>query len=541
MTLRDLERKLKIIIRKNLKDNKPILENLKVFFHFEKEYGDYSTNLLFLLKKFAPEKENEIIEKIKNELKNDFERIEVINGYLNFYLAKIVLIRHLRDAYKNLKKTFQINYGRKQKLNLDYVSANPTGPLTLGNVRGACLGDALANILNLVGFKVTKEYYVNDRGKQIEILGKTILAHLGKINWSEEFYQGEYLKELAEKFKEKIKETEQPEKIGKKIADDLLKNYIQPSLKKFGTFHHWFFFESDLYKGDLKEKVLKILKKKNLLETRDGALFLKLTKLGEEKDEVLIRKNGEPTYFFSDLLHYYYKFFLKRNKIEILIVASDHLHHVQRLKSALIKIFKIKPHQFRPIVYQFVHLKKGETLLKMSKRKGIYVTLDDLMEILNPGIIRFFFLQKSIDATIELDLELARKESEENPYWYVMYAYARLNRILEKAKEKKLKVPSNLDAQKFAFIISGIENARELLRSIYKFKDLIFLIAKEHKTHLLIDYLLDFAKKVHYFYEKERILDGGENLIQKLAFIEFLKNYLAFVFSLLPIKPIEKI
>ena len=284
-------------------------------------------------------------------------------------------MKTFRAIYKNKEKFFKQNYGRNQKLNIDYVSANPTGPLTLGNARGAVLGDALSNILKLAGFRVTKEYYVNDRGTQIEILGKTILAHLGKIPWEENFYQGEYLKEIASRIRAKLDTGQAPEKIGKKIADYILNNFIKPSLKKFGTFHDWYFFETELYKNNLDKKVLKILKKKKLIEERDGALFLLLTKLVEDKDEVLIKKTGEPTYFFSDILHNYYKFFIKKNKIEILIVASDHLDHTRRLKSAL-KIFGIKNYQFIPIVYQFVHLKKGEEYLKMSKRRGIFITLE---------------------------------------------------------------------------------------------------------------------------------------------------------------------
>jgi arginyl-tRNA synthetase len=530
MNLYLLEQKLKNLIRKEIEKEKAkkILEKLKVFLIQDERLGDYSTNLIFLLKEFAPEKENSLIEKIKKEF-NQFSKIEIVNDYLNFYISDYELLKTFRAIYKNKEKFFKQNYGRNQKLNIDYVSANPTGPLTLGNARGAVLGDTLGNILKLTGFRVTKEYYVNDRGTQIEILGKTILAHLGKIPWEENFYQGEYLKEIAEKFKNKIVNLE-PQKIGKKVADYILNNFIKPPLKKFGTFHDWYFFETELYKNNLDKKVLKILKKKKLIEERDGALFLLLTKLGEDKDEVLIKKTGEPTYFFSDILHYYYKFFIKKNKIEILIVASDHLDHTRRLKTAL-KIFSIKNYQFIPVVYQFVHLKKGEEYLRMSKRRGVFITLEDLIQEIDPGIVRFFFLQKSPEAVIEFDLDLAKKESEENPYWYVQYAYARLNSILEKAGKR-----SNIDPQKVFIVIKDIESAKIILRKIHQFQDLIYLTYKEKRVNLLAEYLISLAKKIHNFYEKERILPDK----RKIAFVYFLREFLGFVLLCLQIKPMKK-
>jgi arginyl-tRNA synthetase len=552
MNLYLLEQKLKNLIRKEIEKEKAkeILEKLKVFLIQDEKLGDYSTNLIFLLKEFAPEKENFFIEKIKKEFIstrinvdsntdqrglnkkfNSFSKIEIVNNYLNFYLSDYELLKTFRAIYKNKEKFLKQNYGRNQKLNIDYVSANPTGPLTLGNARGAVLGDALSNILKLAGFRVTKEYYVNDRGTQIEILGKTILAHLGKIPWENNFYQGEYLKEIASRIRAKLDTGQAPEKIGKKIADYILNNFIKTSLKKFGTFHDWYFFETELYKNNLDKKVLKILKKKKLIEERDGALFLLLTKLGEDKDEVLIKKTGEPTYFFSDILHYYYKFFIKKNKTEILIVASDHLDHTRRLKTAL-KIFNIKNYQFIPIVYQFVHLKKGEEYLRMSKRRGVFITLEDLIQEIDPGIVRFFFLQKSPEAVIEFDLDLAKKESEENPYWYVQYAYARLNSILEKAGKR-----SNIDPQKVFIVIKDIESAKIILRKIHQFQDLIYLIYKEKRVNLLAEYLISLAKKIHSFYEKERILPDR----RKIAFVYFLREFLGFALLCLQIKPIKKI
>lgn len=553
MNLNILEHKLKNLIRKEIKNDqlKKILERLKFFVINDERLGDYSTNLVFLLNEFAPEKKEILLNKISKKFTYGFSKIKVVNNYLNFWLSDYQILKVFKNIFKSInkknEKLFQENYGRKQKLNIDYVSANPTGPLTLGNARGAVLGDALANILKLYGFRVTKEYYVNDRGAQIEILGKTVLAHLGYINWEKDFYQGTYLKEIAQKLKAKIDnylnknklaEPELYQKIGKKVADYILKNIIKPSLKNFGTNFDWYFFESALYKKlkPLVEKVIKILKKKQLVMEKDGALFLLLSKLGEDKDEVLIKRNGEPTYFFSDILHYYYKFFFKRNKIEILIVASDHLDHTRRLKRAL-KILGIKNYQFVPLIYQFVHLKSGEEKLKMSKRRGIFITLDELITKINPSIARFFFLQKSPDSVIELDLELVKQKTEKNPYWYIQYAYARLSNILEKAGNKiNLKI-YHLDPYKVFLTIKDIPSAKIILRKIYQLQDLIYLIGREKKSHLLIEYLIDLSKKIHNFYEQEKVLPD----IKKIAFVYFIKETLEFLLKLINLKPLKKI
>jgi len=537
MNLYLLEQKLKNLIRKEIEKEKTekILEKFKVFLISDEKLGDYATNLIFLLKQFAPEKEKILIEKIKKNFANDFTKIEIVNNYLNFWLSDYQLLKSFRSIYKNKQKFFQQNYGRNQKLNIDYVSANPTGPLTLGNARGAVLGDILTQILKLCGFRVTREYYVNDRGTQIELLGKTILAHLGYLSWEENFYQGEYLKEIAEKFKNKIKPNEKPEKIGKKVADYILNNLIKPALKNFGTTFDWYFFETKLYQNNLAERVLKILKRKKLVTEKDNALFLLLTKLGEDKDEVLIKQNGEPTYFFSDILHYFYKFFIKRNRFEILIVASDHLDHTRRLKSAL-KIFGIKNNQFLPIIYQFVHLKKGEELLRMSKRRGLFITLDDLIKEIHPDIARFFFLQKAPETVIEFDLALAKQKSEENPYWYIQYAYARLNSILQKAKISKINF-YQMDPQKVFVNIKDIDSAKIILRKIHQFQNLIYLTYKEKKVHLLNEYLIDLAQKIHNFYEKEKVLPDRN----KIAFVYFVKEFLSFALLFIGIKPLEKI
>lgn len=541
MQLNDLERKIKIILKKYLPKEKflALQSELRFFLTKDEKYGDYTTNLFFLLKKINFPNSDLILELIKEKFKDDFEKIEIEGGYLNFYLSERVLFQDLRELIKNQQKFF-FNKFKKQKVILDYVSANPTGPLHLGNIRSAVLGDLLANFLKLLGFKVTKEYYVNDRGRQIEILGLSAKAYLGLLPFNEDYYRGDYLEKIVKENKEIIKKESDIEKIGQILSRKILKNEIQKSLQRLGTFFDNFYFESELYKDEkFVQKILKIYEKANLLAKEDNALILKLTKIGEPKDEVLIRSNGKATYFLSDILYHANKFFLRKYKILIDIFGADHHDHVRRLKKAL-EVLGFKEKNLKFILYQHAFLKKGEEILKMSKRKGIYVTIDDLLNVLPAGLIRLMFLGITPDSTLEFDFELALKKNEENPYWYSQYAYARLNSILERLKEKGYKVNFKIDPQKAAQFLIKDEIIKSLLRSIHKFKDLNLIIVKELKPNLFYDFFLSFVKKVHFFYENKKIIKEKIDR-REIVFVKTLKNVLAFWFELMGIKPMEKI
>lgn len=541
MQLADLSRKIKLILKKELSstDFLELEKNLKFFLTKDEVYGDYSTNLLFLLKKIRPEKEKKILEIIKNKFKNYFDKIEIEGGYLNFYLGEKILLKDLRDLIKKQRRFF-FSIFKKQKVILDYVSANPTGPLHLGNIRAAILGDTLANFLKLLGFKVTKEYYVNDRGNQIETLAKSAKAYLNLLPFEDEYYRGEYLETIVQRYKDYIKKEEDLEKLGKFLGEIILESEIKKSLKRLGTRFDNYFFETALYQDEkFIQKILKIFEKKNLLENRNGALVLKLTKVGEGKDEFLIRENGKPTYFFSDILYHYQKFFIRKYKFLIDIFGADHHDHIRRLKKAL-EVLGIKEKNLKFITYQHVLIKKGEEILKMSKRKGVYITIDELLDILPVGLVRFLFLALTPESTLEFDLELALKKSEENPYWYSQYAFARLNSILERLKEKGYKINLKLDPQMVAYYLIRDEIIKNLVRSFHKFKDLNLIIVKELKPNLFYDFFLNFIKKVHYFYENKKIIK--ENIDRReIIFVKTLRDILGFWFELMGIEPMKKI
>jgi len=543
MQLIDLERKVKLILRKNLKASqfKEINSKLTFFVIKDENLGDYSTNLIFLLNKFAPEKKEKILEVINKKFKNHFSKIEVVNDYLNFYLSDYVLLKTLRNLLKKKEKGLFQYFGRKRKVIVEYVSANPTGPLHLGNIRGAVLGDVLANIFKILGFRVTREYYVNDRGTQVELLAKSILARLGKINFEENFYQGEYLSKVAEVLKDKIDKEENLKRIGKIAADYLLENYIKPALQRLRTTFDNYFYETELYrKPERLEKILKIYRSHNLIEEKDGALILKLSLLGEPKDEYLTKQNGEPTYFLSDILYHYNKFFERKFKIGVGIVGADHHDHIRRLKKAL-EILKVKESQIKIITYQHVLLKKGDELLKMAKRKGTFVTIDDLLALIDYGVVRTMFLSLTPDKTLGFDLELAQKKSEENPYWYFEYAHARLHNILSKAQELGLKIPEKIDPHKSGVYLIKDEQIKLLVRKLHKFKDISLIIYRELKPNLLYDYLMELTKLIHSFYEKKRIIQENQADRRELYFVKTLKDLYAFLLKIMNVEAVERI
>ncbi len=535
----------------------------------DKDFGDYSSNVLFLLakiKKITPQEAFELIKPRVAQIKS-VKKVEFVNGFLNFFLDEKIFINDFKAISKNNISAL-INNPNSSKVILDYVSANPTGPLQLGNARGAVIGDCLAKILKLSGVKTTSEFYVNDRGFQIEILGKSALYFLKKLDnetvelsefglEENNFYRGDYLQKIVTERKNEIQKFKSLEfqKIGKFVADIIIDDLIKKSLKNFGVEFDNYFSETSLYNVNLCKKVLGLMKKKKIVCERDGATWLMLTKIGESKDEVIIKSSGEYTYFWSDILYHYHKFFIRKSSA-ILIVSADHLDHTRRLRIVFEKIFGIKPNMFNFIVYQMVHLVKGDELIRMSKRRGTYITLDDLVSEVGLDSVKFFFLKYSADTTVEFDLELAKKQSEENPIWYLHYGYVRLKKIIEKATANSLTLGHRLSphssdesqplvsavspnteqcsvfgpSQKTKIYFSSLkminyfqhrlrqvpsgqlfallnnQNYLLLFRKIHQFPDLLSEIVKDLRPNLLPQYLSELAKMIHSFYEQEPIL-----------------------------------
>lgn len=509
-------------------------------------FGDYTSNALFLLGKELKQSPQELFPALAQKLDDDFKQdasVAFANGHLNFKLTEKSLFARFKLFLKNQKKgvTPSLPASLKERIGIEFVSANPTGPLTLGNGRGAVIGETLAKILSCCGHRVSKEYYVNDRGRQIRLLGETLLAHHGIIPWRDDLYQGDYVKELA-RHRALLVQTlkNDPEKLGVAVSNLILKEMIKTPLARFGvTFDH-FDSEQKLYTQKLDQKLLALLKKKNLVMEQNDAVWLNLTAAGEAKNEVVFKKSGEPTYFFSDLLRHWYKFFVRRQKRAILIVGADHFDHGRRLRAAL-QLLGVKPSQLEMIVHQLVHITHGEQLLRMSKRKGIFVTLDDLMNEVGPDPIKFSFLRHPPETHINFDVELAKKSSEENPVWYLKYALARLESVFEKAKAQQLQTPRTYDPKKVFDAIAAKESYLQLVRTMIQLPDLLEEICRTLQVHRLADYSLQVAKMFHMLYEKERFLSTDRKMTRmNLVFLNGVRTFLKELFSLAGLQPVKK-
>lgn len=548
MLAEKIENRLKIIGRKLIgKDFHLIKKDLKVSICDNLDYGDYSSNFLFLLAKKLNTNPETIFEKIKPELEklSYIEKINFVNGYLNLFINKKLFFNDFKSVLLNSEFFLKNDLGRNKKVIIEYVSANPTGPLHIGNGRGAVIGDILSKILKFSGFRVTKEYYVNDRGNQIDLLIKSVLSYLGKEKSNENYYQGEYLKEFVELSKQKLINLPE-EKLKNFVIKYILDKLIKKTLIHFGTNFDNFYFETDLYKKELDKKILKILENKRLIYNKDGAVWLNLKKFGEAKDEVLIKKNGEQTYFFSDILYNYDKFFIRNYDYSIMIVGSDHHDHLRRLQKTFEYIFDINKKRFIFIEYQMVHLIKNNLPIKMSKRKGEFISLTELINEVGVEPIRFYFVKYSPEITINFDIDLVKKENINNQIWYLMYTYARLASILNKAKEKQIKfdykknLKTNL-GKAFIYLINK-NNYLKIFRRIHQFPTITYEAAYNLKPNLIISYLLRLADDLNSFYEKEIIISGEFKEIRyKIIFIYYLKKILELGFNLLNIKPKERL
>jgi len=466
MLRKEVEKLIKDSIKKEV-----ILERPSI-----SKYGDFSTNVALKFK-INPD---EIISKLK---KYDlFEKVEKAGpGFINFYLSKKALEKELKKILEEKDNYGKSDIGKNKKIQVEFISANPTGPLTVGNARGGPFGDVLANVLNKAGFEFKKAYYINNFGEQIRELGKSIMEE-GK-------YKGEYIDQLKKENKEKD-EFKAGQWAAKKIIDNLIKKTTDNLEIKYDE---WI-FESDLHKSGKVDKILNLLKKKGLIYKKDDAEWFKSKQFGDERDRVLIKKDGNKTYLAGDIALHNEKF-KKFDKV-INVWGADHHGDVPGLKSGIEALGH--KDKLDIILLQFVTiLDKGEKK-KMSKRAGVYVLMDELLEKAGKDAVRFFFLQKSSDTHLNFDLKLAQEQSNKNPVFYVQYAYARINSILKKTKDKELKL-SFKDLNK--------KEETDLIKQLIKFPEIIEDSAKDYQIQRIPYYAIDLANSFHKFYENCKVLD----------------------------------
>lgn len=462
------------------------------------EFGDYSTNLALKVAKKLKKNPREIAVALKSELEKAdlgdkiFSNIEVAGaGFLNFNLsasARGAEVEKINSAGENYGSG---NAGKGKKIHLDFVSANPTGPIHLGNGRGGPLGDTLANVLIKNGFSVWREFYVNDFGNQIKVLGHSILKD------DEAQYKGEYIDELAKKNK-----ASDPFTVGQVATKTILDEMIQPAMESLGIMFDEYFRESSLHKNGEVEKAFTELKEKELLYEKDGALWFRAEKFGDEKDRVVKKTTGEITYFGGDIAYHLNKLQLRKFDLAIDIWGADHHGDIARVQGAMESLGYHGKVKFL-ITQNLTVLKNGEEF-KMSKRKGQYICLEDLIDEVGRDAVRFIFLAYSANSPMIFDIDLAREKSNKNPVFYVQYAHARMAGILRKTEKE---ADGKAD---FALLVS--EKEIELARHLMCFPDLIAEIAQNYEAHKLTHYAIKLADKFHSFYHTSRILDEEKNL-----------------------------
>lgn len=518
-----------------------------------KSHGDYTTNVAYSLSKTLRKSPQAVAEELVKKLtssssakvmadKKEFSKIEAVGGFVNFFLSPECL-RHQLEEILNKKNKYGKSHvtGRMSHVNVEFISANPTGPLTIGNGRGGFYGDVLSNILEARGFKVTREYYINNRGVQILNLGRSIkLAQGAKLNLekieSDNLYKGKYINDLARQIDKNLN----VEEVGKYAAELILKKYIKPAVKRLGIKFDSWFSEKSLYKNGVYEKVMAQLMKNNFVYEKDGATFMKTSELGDSEDRVLLKSDGSETYFLSDILYHYEKFITRKFDTVIDIWGADHHGYAPRLIAA-VSALSIPKENLNIIITQLIRLVSDGKEVKVSKRAGTFITLEELVKEVGLDAARFFFLTYSLDTHMDFDLKLAKERSAKNPVYYVQYAHARLRSILCKSKISNLKSEKNPKSQLPNFKLLKTEGELNLIRKLVEYPEILNDIAGSYEVHRLPRYILELAREFHNFYEKYRVITEDKNLTKaRLALATATKIVLANALNLMGIKAPDK-
>jgi len=519
-----MKEKLKKIIKSVVKED----IDIQILIPADKKQGDYSSNIAFLLAKKRSQKPNdialEISQKINNIKSEILQDVKVQNGFINLYLKPEFLQNEIHKILQEKENYGSNNIGKKQKLQIEFVSANPTGPLTIGNARGGIIGDVLANIFKKSGYNTTREYYFNDAGEQIKALGHSVLKD------DEAVYKGEYIDKLHQQIK-----ALNVEKVGQEAAKIIIDSIQKTALKMGIEFDIWFKEGADLREKGKVEEIVEWLRKNNLAYEKDEAIWFKSTQFGDDKDRVLIKKTGEPTYFGVDCAYHKNKF-LERNFDKVInIWGADHHGDVSRLKGFVEALgFKEK---FEIILHQFVRLIENGKEVRMSKRKGKFILVDDLLNTVSKDVLRYFMLQYSSSSHVDFDLKLAKEKSQKNPVFYIQYAYARICGIIDKLKDK------NADLGEKEADLSLLNNPEELdlIKEMIKFPDIIREINFDYQTQKLAFYSYNLATTFHYFYEKCRVLSDDKRIsIARLKLLLAIKIVLKNCLDLMEISGREK-
>ena len=476
------------------------------------DHGDFATNLPLKLARATRINPLELAQSLAAHIATGdvIDRVEAAQpGFINFYLNESWLQQQVETVRQAGNQFGNTASGQGQKMMVEFVSVNPTGPVHVGHTRGAVLGSALANIMEAAGYDVTREYYVNDAGNQMQLFYRSVLAAYKKTlgheaEMPEKGYEGKYIFDLAKEIADSEgtrfidQDDEQALKEIGDIGRERMVATIKEDLFEIGVeFDNWF-SERTLFTGGEYATALGLLQDNDYLSERDGATWFNSTMLGDDKDNVVVRSNGDPTYFASDIAYHYNKFVKRGYDTVVDIWGADHQGHVPRMKSA-VEALGIDRDRLTVLISQLVTL--GE---RMSKRKGNFVTLKELVDEVGVDACRFFFLARTPSTQMDFDLDLAKKESSENPVYYVQYAHARNASILSLAKER------NIDWSEGDVSLLTHPAEMELIRAMLKLPELVDQMAKALEPHHLPHYATELANSFHNFYENCRVVSSNE-------------------------------
>ncbi len=488
------------------------------------EHGDYATNVAMVSARIFKEAPRKIAEKIVDcipDPENLIDKIEIAGpGFINFFVKDIAWHSVLKTIVSKEYSYGRSDWGSGKKVQVEFVSANPTGPLHVGHGRGAAVGDVVARALEATGHDVSREYYINDAGRQMEILGHSIFLRYQElfgrqIEFPEDFYQGEYIVDIAREIKNakgdyylKIEESIAISELsaygGKKILDE-----IREDLKDFGIEYDCWFSEKSLFENNLVRKVIEELKERGFIYEEDGAFWFRSSEFGDEKDRVVVRSNGALTYFASDLAYHKNKFERGFNQI-IDVWGADHHGYVPRVKAGM-KALGYNEDDVQIILVQLVSLLRSGEPVAMSTRKGEFVTLREVMDEVGRDAARYIFLTRRSDSHLDFDLELAKEKSSDNPVYYVQYAHARICSMFRVARDEGIEIDWSSDID---LSLLDLPQEKKMMKILAQYPAVVSSCARFREPHRLPYYLNDLVSVFHSYYNKNRVISDNEPLMR---------------------------
>lgn len=516
----------------------------------DKAHGDYSTNIAMQLARIAKKPPRQIADEIKNQFDRSQASVKEIEiagpGFINFFMDHHYLTKLIPAILEAKDRYGESNAGAGQKIQVEFVSANPTGDLHLGHARGAAVGDSLCNVMEKAGYEVTREYYINDAGNQIHNLALSVEARyfqaLGKDkDLPEDGYYGEDIvqigKRLAEEFGDRYLHVDEQERYqffreyGLKYEMEKLKK----DLENFRVSFDVWYSETSLYKNGKIDEALEVLRKSGYTYEKDGALWFRSTAFGDDKDRVLIKSDGSYTYLTPDIAYHRDKFERGFDKV-INIWGADHHGYIPRMKAA-ISALGFNAENLEVEIIQLVHLYKNGEKMKMSKRTGKAVTMRELIEEVGLDAVRYFFAMRSGDTHMDFDLDLAVSQSNENPVYYAQYAHARICSILRQAEEQKISIDDQVDLS-----LLGTEKEIDLLKKLGDFPLVIADAAEKRTPHRVANYIQELASAFHSFYNANKVLDQDHLPLSKarLSLVKAVQITLKNALSLIGVSAPEK-